>query len=359
MSRRRSTFSQLLAVAAIVLIGGCSSDDDDQAGADVTATAAVTSPAGATTVEVTGAVTAPATASVTASPSTAAPASPIIEIELLGSPDWLVADDHGVWVRGEPGLVTLIDPATNTEVGQVSVGGEPCQGLGAGAGSIFTCAGGDIVRIDPQSMTVVATYPVGKAYSQGELAVSGNTLWVLLGDGSQLLPIDTDTDTPATPIALPVRGTDLAVGDTGLWVASAVDDTVLHLDPTTGALLHTVGVPNSPFSLAIETDVWAMAAKETVRIDPATGVVDLIVPVGGGDDGSVALSPGVVWVHDDEALFTKIDRSTATLLVDSELEAAGAEIAARMTSAGDSVYAFGSIWATAHDDARLFRVPVE
>jgi hypothetical protein len=58
-------------------------------------------------------------------------------------------------------------------------------------------------------------------------------------------------------------------------------------------------------------------------------------------------------------LFTKIDRSSATLIADPELEVAGAEIAARMTSAGDSIYAFGSIWATAHDDARVFRVPVE
>jgi hypothetical protein len=352
--------TQLVAVSVIVVAGGCSSDDDEADGADVTSPAADTSGQVDTTVETTAPVTAPVTQPApTSAPTITSPGPPIIEIELLGSPDYIVADDHGVWVRGEPGLVSLIDPSTNTKAGEVSVGGEPCQGLGAGAGSIFTCAGSDIVRIDPQSMAVVATYPVGKAYSQGELAVSGNTLWVLLGDGSQLLPIDLDTDTPGTPIALPVRGTDLGLGEAGLWVTSAVDDTVLHLDPATGALLHTVGVPNSPFTLAVETDVWAMAAEETVRIDPATGVVDLIVPVGGGDDGSVALSPGVVWVHGADVLFTKIDRSSATLIADPELEVAGAEIAARMTSAGDSIYAFGSIWATAHDDARVFRVPVE
>ena len=282
----------------------------------------------------------------------------VTEIELLGSPDWLVVDQHGLWVRGEPGLVMLIDPEVNEIVGEVSVGGAPCQGLGTGAGSIFTCAGTDVVRIDPESLEVIATYPVGKAFSQGELAVSGNTLWVLLGDGSTLLPIDTDTDTPGTPIPLPVRGTDLAFGAAGLWVASAVDDTVLHIDEATGAVLQTVETPNGPYSLAVDDDVWAMGSSDTVRIDPAAGAVDVSVPVGGEIDGSVAVSPGVVWVRSRTVPFTQIDRTDGSVITDPTLEVAGADIAERMTSAGDMVFGFGAIWSTANDDARLFRIDV-
>jgi hypothetical protein len=359
---RRKPIRNWTALGLSVIVAlGCSSDDGekDDTGVTATATSPDTTPAVDTTTAPTASETTTPPLSPHSAPLTTEPAAPITEIELLGSPDWLVVDDHGVWVRMEPALVGLLDPATNDKIGEVSVGGAPCQGLGAGAGSIFTCAGTDVVRIDPGSMAVIATYPVGKAFSQGELAVSDHTLWVLLGDGSMLLPIDTDTDTAGTPIALPVRGTDLAYGEAGLWVASAVDDTVLHLDPATGALLHTVATPNGPFSLAIEDDVWAMGANETVRIDPASGAIDLTVPVGGGHDGSVAVSPGTVWLHGTEVLFTKIDRRDGTVIDDPDLAAAAAEIATRMTSAGDSVFGFGSIWSTAHDDSRLFRVAIQ
>jgi hypothetical protein len=46
------------------------------------------------------------------------------------------------------------------------------------------------------------------------------------------------------------------------------------------------------------------------------------------------------------------------VITDPTLEAAGADIAKCTTSAGDMVFGFGSIWSTANDDARLFRIDV-
>jgi hypothetical protein len=95
--------TQLVAGSVIVVAGGCSSDDDEADGADVTSPAADTSGQVDTTVETTAPVTAPVTQPApTSAPTITSPGPPIIEIELLGSPDYIVADDHGVWVRGEP-----------------------------------------------------------------------------------------------------------------------------------------------------------------------------------------------------------------------------------------------------------------
>src|SRR5690606_3107441 len=80
--------------------------------------------------------------STAASATIAVPAEGMIaELEVLGGPDWLAADDHGVWVKLDNGTVVLIDPATNSVVETFDVGGDPCQGLGAGDGAIWACSG--------------------------------------------------------------------------------------------------------------------------------------------------------------------------------------------------------------------------
>ena len=119
----------------------------------------------------------------------------IAEIEVLGGPDWLEADEHGVWAKLDNGSVVLIAPATNAIVDtvDVDVGGELCQGLGAGDGSIWACSGTEVARIDASHPEVLSVLPVNKAYNQGELGVAEGQLWMLKGDGSTLMGYLTDT----------------------------------------------------------------------------------------------------------------------------------------------------------------------
>jgi DNA-binding beta-propeller fold protein YncE len=279
----------------------------------------------------------------------------VTEFEILPSVDWLELDEHGVWAKTEPAQVYLIDPDTNEVSQRIPVGGAPCQGLGVGDGSVWACAGPDIVRIDPTTNEVVATFPVGKIYSQGQLPVSGGKVWVLTGDGSSLLAIDTATNTSGTPITLPARGTDLGAGRSGLWVVSAVDNVVMHVDPATGAVLSTTEA-TGPLDVDVEDDeVWVVASAETLRIDPSTGAIDLTVAVGGGTTGVIALTDDTAWVRNTETFVTRIDRATGEVIED-ENTAVYAEIAGRLTSSGDMVVGFGSIWTSAYDDAKMFRI---
>ena len=217
------------------------------------------------------------------------------------------------------------------------------------------CARPVIVRIEPITNDMLATFPVNKTYSQGELAVSGGNAWVLTGDGSSLLAIDIETNTPGQPITLPARGTDLAAGQSGIWVVSSIDHVVMHVDPATGVALNTTEVVG-PIDVAVEDEeVWVVGSAETVRIDPSTGTIGLTVPVGGGTSGGIALTDDTVWVRNTETFLTRIDRATGDVIEDDN-NAVYAEIAGRLTSGGDIVVGFGSIWTSAYDDTKLFRI---
>jgi len=327
-----------------MLAAGCGGGDDDSASSDTTPNE-TTEPSAAT---------APANTSATVVSTTVAVATTaplpteglIAAIEVLGGPDWLEADEHGVWAKLDNGSLVLIAPATNAiaDTVDVDVGGELCQGLGAGDGSIWACSGTGVARIDASHPEVLSVLPVNKAYNQGEIDVAEGQLWVLQGDGSTLMGYLTDTQDEWSRFALPVRGTDLGVGQAGLWVLSSVDGAVIHVDMDTGRASDTIAL-TGPLDVAVDHEVWVATSNETVRID-AAGAIDLRVPVGIGASGSIALTPGEVWIRNLDPLLTRINRTTGDV-IDT--------YTADVTSGGDSVYAFGSVWTSAADDATIFR----
>ena len=338
----RGRLSSIGALACVGMLAAGCSGDDDTASVDTTAPAPTTAtPAVATTIASTLAATSVAPPTTQPFPTEGL----IAEFEVLGSPDWLAADEHGIWVKLEPGRVALIDPNMHQIVDTVEVGGEPCNGIGAGDGSIWACSGGDVARIDASFPELLTVIQVGKTHTQGALSVADGQVWTLIGDGSTLHGYLTDTQDLWSRFALPVRGTDLGIGEAGLWVVSTVDDAVIHVDMASGRVLDRIDV-ESPVDVAVDSGVWVATQTESVRIDVASGTIDLRVPVGAGNDGSIATSPTEVWVRNVDPLMTRIDRVTGAI-VDT--------YTGEVTAGGDSIYAFGSIWTSAYDDARIFR----
>ena len=293
-----------------VLATGCGSGDDDSAATD-TAEPSATTTAPSTISSATVAATTLAVATTQPLPTEGL----IAEIEVLGGPDWLAVDEHGVWAKDDNGSVVLIDPATNAIVDtvDVDVGGELCQGLGAGDGSVWACSGPDVARIDASHPELLSVIPVGKTYTQGNLGVAEGQVWMLIGDGSTMHGYLTDTQDLWSRFALPVRGTDLAVGEAGLWVISTVDDVVIHVDMATGDVLDEIDV-QAPVDIVVDSGVWIGTQTESVRVDVASGTIDLRVPVGTGDDGSIATTPGEVWVQSIDPLMTRIDRVSGAVI---------------------------------------------
>ena len=68
-------------------------------------------------------------------------------------------------------------------------------------------------------MRIAATIPIAEAFDQGRLVFMDGRIWVITGPtGNQLVGIDTATNKPGPPIALPFGCDDLAWGGTSLCV---------------------------------------------------------------------------------------------------------------------------------------------
>ena len=104
-----------------MLVAGCSGGDDDAA---TTVASVATTPSTPTPSTTTPPTTTPPTTPAAQVTDTTLPAVTeglITEIEVLGGPDWLEADEHGVWAKLDNGSVVLISPATNAIVDTVDV----------------------------------------------------------------------------------------------------------------------------------------------------------------------------------------------------------------------------------------------
>jgi len=268
---------------------------------------------------------------------------------LPGGPDWMAVDDAGVWVKRDDGTVDRIAPDTGDIDVTAKISAEPCQGLGAGLGAVWACSGSDVVRLDPQSGKVTATLTVGKTFTQGHLVTAFDLLWILTGDGSSLVGVDPGTGHPVTTIPLGARGTDLALGDAGLWVVSQVDGQVLRIDPAGTVAVRATGL-DRPVVVAVTDQVWVGTVRGISRIDPATGEIQVSTDIGVGLEGGLAIAPDGVWVRSADRFLIRLDPDTAEPVIG---------IAADVESSGDIVVAFDSVWTTAYDDAALFRVPID
>lgn len=270
----------------------------------------------------------------------------VARLELSGGPDWLAADDRGVWVKHDSGELLLVDPASQEAVDSVEVEAVAslCQGLGTAYDAVWTCAGADVVKVDPDSLEVVARFKVKKQALQGHLVGAFDRIWVLTSDGSHLVGIDPVADAVAIEADLPARCSDVAAGAAGLWLVCAVDDRVLRLDPATGRVIQDVELDN-PVAIAVDSDVWVGTATTTVRLDPDSGEIVAEVEGGAAPDGWLALDDASVWIRNGEDFLVRIDRETGERVE---------QITADVTSGGDIIVVDGLVWTTAFDDGALF-----
>jgi len=217
---------------------------------------------------------------------------------------------------------------------------------------VWSCHGTDVVRLGLDPFEEVSRIDAGKAASQGHLATGFERVWVLQGDGSTLAGIDPETEVVGEPVVLPVRGTDLAVGGSAIWIVSALDDAVVVIDPADGTLLHRLDGFDEPVVLSIVDDVvWVGDAVAVHRIDQATATVVSTVEGGVGRSGAISADDTGVWVR-RAADVRHVDAASG-----SDTDAFALDLAG--PSPGDMLVAFGALWTTASEDAALFRIALD
>ncbi len=277
-----------------------------------------------------------------------------ISVRIPGDPDGLAADDEQVYVRGVRAFYAL-DPETAEVLSSFEIDQQLCDGVGAAAGTVWTCSGTDVVRVDAGSDDVQARFPVTKAVVQVHLVIGFGRVWVLLGDGGSLLGIDTDSNEPGEPIVLPVRGTDLAISTDRIWVVSALDNAALEIDPASGAVVRRIdGLSGARAAVAVPGALWVGGSTASYRIDTATGAVTTTVEGGIGYVGAITADESSVWLRRGGITLQHLDAATGALLEEISEPISNNEHG----GGGDALVAFGALWVTFFSDATLIRIPL-
>jgi DNA-binding SARP family transcriptional activator/DNA-binding beta-propeller fold protein YncE len=259
---------------------------------------------------------------------------------------FVLVDRGHASVQLGPDHVGFIDPTSDRVTRSIQVGRGP-RALALGFGSVWVAdyRNETITRIDRRTGRTT-TIPVG-GHPTGLVAYEG-TLWVWTLEGN-LVPFDPRYDEPGAPVSFarelgPARsvGGGIAAGDGFLWIASA-PTTVIRVDPTHPRARPRLIRPNEGVEGAIgyrEGTVWVAGADQVFpiatkntpdtaattgvvrdlafgagslwvlsggvghvggvvqalrRIDPQTGDINQIIPVG-SDPVAVAFAAGSVWV---------------------------------------------------------------
>ena len=297
------------------------------------------------------------------------PATPIVPIASIAAvkPQSLATDGTVLWLLSENGSVARIDPATNTLGTGVPTGAttDLSQGISVGANGVWVTEWNKakLYRVDPTSLKVVATIPVGLA-PKGVLATEA-AVWVADTHDGKVLRIDPATNKVVATITVGPAGNSgpnwLGSGFGSIWTGVPNASTVVRIDPITNAVQATITVPVEVTACGgfafTETDVWmpSCGRKTIARIDPATNVVAGVVRPDG-----VASTPAVI----DGAAWVSLDTTPAApgylARLSSERDAVDLALSPGpdFGGGGDLVVAVGSAWVIDGGNDRVLRLPL-
>lgn len=271
-----------------------------------------------------------------------------------------------IWTKTEKGFVFKIDPATNTVVGQLKVDVTPdiehyCQGLGGDGEHVWACSarGGfddekhiDVVAVDPATLQILATVPVDKVFDQFVLPHLDHRIWVLTGNGSTLVGIDTTTFEPGPALDLGARCTNLATAGAVLVAACTVDNQVLRIDPTASPAITARTTITEPYMLGGNAQgVWVLRESELVRLDPVTlaPAARLTHLPSLGREGGIYVTDDAVWIRRPGDFLFQID--PATNQIDLQITGPGQPFGGSVLITEDW------LWTTDYELGQVYRLP--
>ncbi|HKB28386.1 MAG TPA: hypothetical protein VKC59_05140 [Candidatus Limnocylindrales bacterium] len=310
------------------------------------------------------------TPSPTPLPSPSRPAAvavvPVGSVGVLG-PFGIATDGTSVWVLGGSGVVSRIDSASGvlTATTTLSPPTDEYQAIAAAGGGVWVSdwTTGRVVRLDPSSLTVVATVAVGQA-PKG-IVVDSTGVWVALTRGGAVVRIDPSTNVIATSIPVGLAGPEgpnwLASRAGALWVGVPNSQSVYEIDEARGSVTATIPVPSPAVpcgGLAVGVSaVWVTSCDNTqalARIDPTTLSASILAL-----DGlayAVTIVNGRPW-------FATHTGQIPAMTIEAANDTAAAIVAALVVTgggpeAGDMVAAAGSIWLVDTPGNRILRLPI-
>jgi virginiamycin B lyase len=231
-----------------------------------------------------------------------------------GTPDWQVLTEDAVWVTNGPkNTIHRLDIKTNQVVAAIAVGKKPCSGLAAGFGSIWVpnCGDKTLSRIDIRTNQVMATLPFGPAESEGGIATSPDSVWMLTDKKGVLSRIDPASGKATAEIAVTPNSASCIYAEGAVWVTTPEKNLLTRVDPKTNQVTATIEVgPGARFLTAGAGSIWTMNQGDgsVSRVDAKTNKLLASIAAGiPGSGGEIAFGAGHVWATAFQIPITEID----------------------------------------------------
>ena len=178
----------------------------------------------------------------------------------LYSESSVAAGEGAVWALADGLKLIKVDPRTNTASSHTAPAGATAVRAGAGALWVTSFGTGTLLRVDPATLEVTATIPVGSG--PRFLALGEGGVWVLNQTDGTVSRVDPATDEVVATIPVAegrVTGGDIAVGGGAVW-ARVSDSLVAEIDPATNTVVHRYGPADGSGSVAADDSaVWISA----------------------------------------------------------------------------------------------------
>jgi streptogramin lyase len=254
--------------------------------------------------------------------------TPLAIFPVDGSPDWQVMTEDAVWVTAQAkNTVTRLDPKTNMVAATVTVP-QPCSGLAAGFGSVWSpnCAprradppvAPTLSRIDIKTNMVVATIPVGPVQGEGGIAASPEGVWLVTDAKGILSKIDPKTNKVVAEVTVPAGSAGVTYGEGYVWVSSPMANMMTAVDPKTNIVVYSVEVgPGPRFVTTGAGSAWSLNQGDGTisRVDAKTGKLIKNIEVGiPGNGGELAFGLGHVWATVSQVPISEIDPATNSVV---------------------------------------------
>jgi DNA-binding SARP family transcriptional activator/DNA-binding beta-propeller fold protein YncE len=237
------------------------------------------------------------------------------EIPVGDRPTGPAVGEGSVWVGNRDDNTLLrIDPKS-LDVRTIGLGLEPID-VEVGAGSVWVLSDQALLRVDPAINDVVATAPLPPAIGAGRwshLEVGANAVFVCsCGSPGGVVRVDPATTSVVTVQKGPIWGT--AYGEGALWAITGWEqNTIERIDPETNAVesipLGRLGETSGwRYRMAVaEGTTWLLAPGSLWRVDSTTGRFLGSVPLPHSEGGSIATGDGAVWIANSEGVVLRID----------------------------------------------------
>jgi DNA-binding SARP family transcriptional activator/DNA-binding beta-propeller fold protein YncE len=237
------------------------------------------------------------------------------EIPVGDRPTGPAVGEGSVWVGNRDDNTLLrIDPKS-LDVRTIGLGVEPID-VEVGAGSVWVLSDQALLGVDPAINDVVATVPLPPAIGAGRwsrLEVGANAVFVCsCGSPGGVVRVDPATTSVVTVQRGPIWGT--AYGEGALWAITGWEQNrIERIDPETDAVesipLGRLGETSGwRYRMAVaEGTTWLMAPASLWRVDSTTGRFLGSVPLPHSEGGSIATGDGAVWIANSEGVVLRID----------------------------------------------------